>query len=378
MGTPGFTMNDGFMDVFKSCETHRQRSVLLLATISYLETGIEPEIPKGLQDKWRFIHALLVYGGQKASQNEATAKSNSSLDETELKSNSSQVETELKSTLNALSTNDRLSSIDNLSSISTIVNEVIDRDDSNDGDNDSDCNDSGSYHDDYDGAIPCYPTVEEMDEAWKEHDELLYQQRLNTRVSCDVDSEDASIVKQRYSNEELLDLAGNRVLQRIWAKYQQIGKPVSYTRKNAEKELQLEANQFYGATKYLVSIGALLCNKVVLADGHSIFSYTPLAKSTEIAKRQVVLPEVNIKQLHDIRLEHVLKYYKEHPFNYDESWGNDDLIENNIISLNMLAQDLEKQQIKGTPEDYGDMLFILIGKMKRDLNLEPAPANKNE
>ena len=386
MGQPSFIMNAEFMEVFKSCETHRQRSNLLQMTISFLETGLEPEIPKGLQDKWRFIHSSLVNSMAALNQNEATAKSNSIHVETEMKSNPIQVETEMKSTLNSLSTIDRLSSIDNLSSITS--NKVID---SNDSDSNSNDSDSGSYFDDFDGPIPCYPSCEEMDEAWKEFVESQNQECPNDgKVSCDVESEDedepqepnltkddAPVGTPANSNEELLDLTGNRVLQRIWKKYRQNGRPVPYTRKEAEKELQIEAEQFYGATKYLVSIGALSCKKVVLSDGHSIYSYTPFAKSTQIARRQVVFPKVHINNSPDIRYEHVLKYYIEQPFNYDKSWSKDDLTENNLTSLNMLAKDLEKQQIKGTPEDYGNKLYELIEELKNGCNLEPTPAHKN-
>lgn len=388
METPGFIMNDEFMEVFKSCETHRQRSILLQMTISFLETGLEPEIPKGLQDKWRFIHSSLVNSRAELNQNETTAKSDSIQVETETKSDSIQVETKTKSTSNTLSTIDRLSSIDNLSSITITSNEVID---SNDRDSDSNDSDSGSYFDDFDGPIPCYPSCEEMDEAWKEFVESQNQEFPNDgKVSCDVESEDedepqepnltkddAPVGTPANSNEELLDLTGNRVLQRIWEKYRQNGRPVPYTRKEAEKELQIEAEQFYGATKYLVSIGALSCKKVVLSDGHSIYSYTPFAKSTQIARRQVVFPEINLKHSPDMRYGHVLKYYMEQPFNYDKSWSVDDLTENNLTSLNMLAKDLEKQQINGTPESYGNMLYKLINSLKNNCNLEPTPAHKN-
>ena len=78
-----------------------------------------------------------------------------------------------------------------------------------------------------------------------------------------------------------------------------------------------------------------------------------------------------------MRYGHVLKYYMEQPFNYDKSWSVDDLTENNLTSLNMLAKDLEKQQINGTPESYGNMLYKLIKSLKNNCNLEPTPAHKN-
>ena len=64
-----FKFYDGYMETLRTCETHKDRSTLILGMIDYWEKGETPNIPKKLQDKWRFL-----YNSLKSSRRNAYAK----------------------------------------------------------------------------------------------------------------------------------------------------------------------------------------------------------------------------------------------------------------------------------------------------------------
>ena len=310
-----FIFNDDLQEVLKSCESHRQRSILLLAIFEFCNTGIEPEIPKGLTDKWRYVHALL--------QGNFSHCGNSF--ETVVKTISNQIETEPKRFENkSKSFSDDYSTIVNYNNDSDSIDSDRNDNDRIDGDNDDidseeDSNDEeyNDSDDDWFPSIECTTaqqdiTEEEIQEAWKDMSQSAPQHgievSLNTKpfniddykdmgnrcnaseeeireawkeisattVNTSVAVQESSQVKSTYSTQEL-EKAGGLVYQRIWDKYQRIGKPVSYTRNNAEQDLQMATALFYDAIAYLSSIGSITCKKVKMADGRIINSITPLA-----------------------------------------------------------------------------------------------------
>lgn len=64
-----FKFFDGYIDTLRNCDSHKDRSILLMAMFDYWENGTIPSFSKKLQDKWRFL-----YNSLKQSRTKAYAK----------------------------------------------------------------------------------------------------------------------------------------------------------------------------------------------------------------------------------------------------------------------------------------------------------------
>lgn len=380
-----FKFFDGYIDTLRNCETHKDRSILLMAMFDFWESGVEPTIPKKLQDKWRFL-----YNSLKQSRIKSYQKLGEDLEETNMESSGNQPVTAAK-TKEAEIDNQRDSQIlcpQTAQSSSTYRIESKNKNKENRIDRDSD---STIQYEEEELYPHLHPLQVSLDEEWKEVCETQRQEYGYTEViepevkelssrSSNTDTNTIEYeqptypqqpVKPSYSNEEL-ETAGGLILQRITQRYQQIGKPVPYTRVDAERDLDMDASLFYAAVRKLAYDDKVTVRSVQMSDGKTINSYTPKGITTAVESNQVVLPSKFLKnEWSNYTHYNLCEYFKVHPFKYDHAWNYDTFAAMNVGVMQKARE--EQPDVSLRPNRYVELLWGFIQEYWDRLRLEPVP-----
>lgn len=377
MGKPTyFKFFDGYIDTLRNCETHKDRSILLMAMFDFWESGVEPTIPKKLQDKWRFL-----YNSLKQSRIKSYQKLGEDLEETNMESGGNQPVTAAKTketvvenqrdsqilcpqTAQSSSTN-RIKNTNKEQRIEGIGIGIVEEDKTN--------TNTINFN-----AV--------LDEDWKEatkvmlssddtsgERELILSNTPNTythtntcssfNTSSPIDTStlrtkegtEQNIPQQfsRYSKEEVSN-AEAKILERIQDKYRRIGRPVSYTRAMAADELNICSELFYLAIDNLVASGELLRGKYTTQDGTTINSFIPKTLSTLSCDMYVLPSWVKTGREEDAQ---ALKYFQTHPFQYDKAWDIKETISHNWNLFERSFVDLSKK----TDDEQAYVIAAFIG-----------------
>ena len=253
MGKPTyFKFFDGYVDTLRSCRTHKDRSILLLAMFEFWDTGVIPVIPEHLRDKWRFlINSLKV----------SRAKSYEKLDE-------GSVEKEQKNALDS----------------SGFVSENNEPHIDNQQDKPKHCSVTVQPLLAYRIGNTESKSIESVNTELKNDGmgRIVSIGNDDTIISNDMVSEDqhkngatsTNTSQNRYS-QEVISEVGSKVLSAIIMKYKaHNGQPVCYTRVEAKNDFNIEPDLFYAVMNDLVSMNEVKRDKYKTSDGTTIFSYT--------------------------------------------------------------------------------------------------------
>lgn len=360
-----FKFFDGYSETFRACETHKDRSILLLAMLDYWEFGTIPQLPKKLQDKWRFLHKALEASRKNAYAAIGRNGENKEENSSEIVETPSAFQPKKQSNVSdnqQVNENTCAQTVHNVSTyrIKNIEEKNKEKDsDRSIGDSDKSMGSLNGFPDEWD---------EVMAMLHSRPDEESYPNPNPSPKSCfcscsnqpttQSNPSESQSKSESQTNKELGEV-GARILERIASLYKEHGRAVSYTHVVAEKELGVEKTLFYQAIKYLEATNQLHKEKVPLQDGKVVNYYTPtIIPATP--KMKVLGPDCILRYTDKtpVALTHYSLYFKEHPFLYDDSWNMSQFLDKNAFVIDAALKDLS--HITTRRQSVADGLWTLV------------------
>ena len=386
-----FKMFDSYIETIRSCETHKDRSMLVLAMFDFWETGIAPDIPKKLQDKWRFIYqfmsisrtkayAALERNGEKNEENTTKSaentlgfqkKTNNTRSDSQQVSNSlcaqtshnvstNRIENKEKKNIEKDSTigiedrtiDDRIARMGMTTSTNEMDEfyealEIVHHQSGQESNPLSQSSSTQSNPPMAQWGMVGYP---DGSIDWGDVHKALHHQSdqesspisnpnpcsSSNPCSC-LDTTQSKTTgnpgqSKKYTDDEL-DAAGAKILERIVTLYREQRRAVPYTKTKASEELGLDSTLFYKAINRLEATNQLHKEKVKLKDGNEINSFTPMAVPS--THQQKVLSS-NYRPDYNSTppvYTHYSMYYKNAPFFYDASWDKETFMKRNTCVI---------------------------------------------
>lgn len=390
-----FKFFDNYVELFRACETHKDRSILLLAMFDYWDNGTNPELPKRLQDKWRFLYLSLKTSRKNAyaalERNGGNDEEKSS--ETVESSSSFQPKTQNNRSDNQqVNKNVCAQTAHDVSTYRIKNKEEKNIENDNDrsiGDSDRSMGSISDFPDEWDEVMDMLHSQPDDDEFYHnpsaytnpspspssnpssnpnpESSSNSYPNPSPKSCFCSCSNQSTTQSNQpesQFKPESLtnteLDEVGARILERIVSLYKEHKRAVSYTHATAERELGVAKVQFYQAIKHLEATDQLHKEKVPMQDGKVVNYYTP-AKVTSLPSKKV-LPHFHSPEGSPF-VFHVVHYFMEHPFLYDPSWDKEQFLANNKIQLEVACQELSN--ICSNSQKIMDFLWYTTNKAQK-------------
>lgn len=315
-----FKFFEDYNETIKSCKSKKDAGILILAMIDFWETGQTPTIPDNLADKWRCIrrslntsrvkaHAKLRENRGKNGEKNEDFSSGNALETSENTSVNQEVEDNLcaqceQSVLGTENIDYRTQNKEQRTE-NIIIDSMID-DSLSINDMNSIRNIEGNERemppipisiDDYDLYLSQQPsdnpTIEEL-EMWDSGATIT----------------NPTPAQQNHPTQGTSQDIEEAVFQSICNHYHRAkNRPVTYTRRDAEKELGLEPSSFYQAIQSLVNQGRLKSGQVEFPD-RTLPTYVP-----SIAQ-MYLLPELDVEE----RLAPIKDYFQATAFAFNKFW----------------------------------------------------------
>ncbi len=402
-----FKFFDGYVETLRSCKTHKDRSILLMAMFDFWDNGTVPDLPEYLQDKWRFL-----YNSLKVSRQKSYEKLGEDTEKTEQEKStdpSSSVSESLESPAdNQQITSNRCPVTTQPSFTYRIENKGIKN---KEKDNDSiKCTDSTLDNNTVGLSLSCpsvCPSSINIDEEWREASEAIIQERISAieRGGTEKDgpnyksTNDQSIPtsprtsscpstdvprctdipakqdntqhtshqstetqKPHFAQSEI-ETAAVKVLECIKSKFRQYAAPVRFTRVDANDELGLDKHIFYEAIKYLESSGSITITKTTAPDGKTVNRYTPTAMDSDVMESNLVVfgPTKGTIKWTAFGFS-INDYFMHAPFCYRSDWDYETFAQHNIAHIQLAEEQMPGLSTR--PGAYCQELWSVIAFYK--------------
>ena len=401
------------METFRSCKTHKDRSILLMAMLDFWDTGIVPEIPKHLSDKWRFIHHALALSRVKSYEKlreiaEKTGqKKSTSSSYVVPKSSESHIDNQQDTPNHCPVTSQPLSTY-------RIENKRI-KNKENDNDN-IECIDSKCTMDNNPGfsssSCPsCSPYLNiDIDAEWKEVCDTINRERggfiendgsedivpavkpIQPSITSSLSSTNASketpvsthpddtqhtfphgteTPNTRFVQAEI-ETSAARVLEGIKSKYRQYATPVRFTYVDAESVLGLNKELFYKAIKYLVSNGSITCTKTTAPDGKTVNRFTPTSMDIDgpVSDQVILVHPTRAITWPSFAYYNICSFFENTPFYYQKDWDYETFAQHNVAQIQLAEEQMPG--LSNRPGAYCQELWGIIKFFEKN-NFEIRP-----
>lgn len=351
-----FKFFDNYVELLRTCETHKDRSLLLLAMFDYWDNGTSPELPKRLQDKWRFLHlsmktsrknayAALERNGENTEENFSEIvetplafqpkKQNKASDNQQVNENTCARPAHEVSTYRIKNIEEKNREYENDRSIG--------KNDRSIGEEYPEMTNYSNGDDELDYVLKMIHSqpIDDKSSPYTNPSLKSYPESSPSPKSCSCSNQSESQYKPESHTKDELESTGAKVLERIVSLYRVHKRPVSYTWKKAGEELGVSKTMFFQVIRHLEATNQLHTEKYQLQEGIVVNTYTPTAVPTT-PKLKLLGPDciLDYSKNPSVALTHYCLYFKDHPFLYDDSWGMSQFWTENATVIDSYLEDL--------------------------------------